>query len=202
MCGTTSIEDLRNNELNGGQSDAQVSFTVLAAPGSLPATGFARGTATRLPVQPAAKAYSGTDLTLEIPSIDVKMSIVGVPQTDNGWDVTWLGDNAGYLYGSAFPTWAGNTVLTGHVWDANDQPGPFAKLKTLKYGDQVQINAWGKVYTYEVCESRLILTGNVAAAFKHEDHDWVTLLSCEFYNPFSGNYFFRRMVRAVLVSVK
>ncbi|MFZ5886998.1 MAG: hypothetical protein ACOYYF_05965 [Chloroflexota bacterium] len=38
--------------------------------------------------------------------------------------------------------------------------------------------------------------------FKHEELDWVTLLTCEGYNPLMGNYLFRRMVRAVLVEVK
>lgn len=38
--------------------------------------------------------------------------------------------------------------------------------------------------------------------FKHEELDWVTLLTCEGYNPLTGDYLFRRMVRAVLVEVK
>ena len=73
--------------------------------------------------------------------LGMSMSIVGVPQSDSGWDVTWLGNSAGYLAGSAFPTWAGNTVITGHVWDAFNCPGAFAELKSLGYGDQVQIHA-------------------------------------------------------------
>ena len=129
------------------------------------------------------------------------MPIIGVPQSDGTWDVTWLGSNAGYLYGSAFPTWAGNTVLTGHVWDANNAPGPFANLKNLQYGDLVEIHAWGQVYTYEVRNSRLLWSSQVSSVFQHEEYDWVTLLTCEFYNPVTGDYLFRRAVQAVLVSV-
>lgn len=201
-CGTTSIEDLAGNELNGGLSDTSITFTVIAAASSLPATGFRHGQVTSLPKQPAAKAYTATDMLLEIPKLGVSMPIVGVPQSENGWDVSWLGNSAGYLAGSAFPTWAGNTVITGHVWDAYNQPGLFAELKTLKHGDQIHIQAWGQTYSYEVRESNLVTTKNVNAAFQSEEYDWLTLITCEFYNPFSGEYLFRRAVRAVLVSVQ
>ncbi len=201
-CGTTSIEDLFGNELNNGLSDARISFTLQSAPSALPETGFRHGRVTSLPKQPAAKAYTSTAMTLEIPKLGVSMPIVGVPQSENGWDVTWLGNSAGYLAGSAFPTWAGNTVITGHVWDANNQPGIFAELKTLSYGDQVQIRAWGETYTYEVRESKLVTVKNVNAAFQSEEYDWLTLVTCEFYNPFTGDYLFRRAVKAVLISVQ
>ncbi len=203
VCGTTSVHDLIGLELNGGLSDATIDFTIATtAASSLPSTGFRHGQVTQLAQQPAAKAYTATAMTLEIPKLGVSMPIVGVPQSSNSWDVTWLGNSAGYLYGSAFPTWAGNTVITGHVWDAYNRPGPFAELKSLKYGDQVQIQAWGKTYTYEVRESTLVTQKNTNVVFQSEQYDWLTLVTCEFYNPFSGEYLFRRAVRAVLVSVQ
>jgi LPXTG-site transpeptidase (sortase) family protein len=75
-------------------------------------------------------------------------------------------------------------------------------LKTLKYGDQIKIYAFGQVYTYEVRENLQITTDNVSAVFKHEEQSWVTLVTCEAYNSISGTYSYRRMVRAVLISVK
>ena len=184
----------------------EVSFTTIAntvvSAGNLPATGFPKGRITALPAQPVEKAYTSTDMLLEIPTLNQKMIIVGIPQAADGWDVSWLDRNAGYLAGSAFPTWEGNTVITGHVWDAYNKPGPFVNLKTLKYGDQIKIHAWGQVYSYEVRESKLVTAGNVDTVFRHEELDWITLLSCEYYNPINGAYLFRRMVRAVLVSVK
>ncbi len=207
VCGTTSIVDLAGNHLNDG-SDHIVDFVVEASTtttttaSSLPATGFRHGDVTQLPNQPAAKAYTATAMVLEIPKLGVSIPIVGVPQSGSEWDVTWLGNSAGYLYGSAFPTWAGNTVITGHVWDTYNQPGPFAELKTLKYGDQIQIQAWDQTYIYEVRQSKLVSTKNMDTVFQSEQYDWVTLMTCEFYNPFSGEYLFRRAVRAVLVNVQ
>jgi len=77
-----------------------------------------------------------------------------------------------------------------------------AGKERLIYGDQAQIKAWGQTYTYEVRESKLVMKKNVKGAFQSEEYDWLTLVTCEFYNPFSGDYLFRRSVRAVLVSVK
>jgi LPXTG-site transpeptidase (sortase) family protein len=169
---------------------------------NLPSTGFSQEAVTELPAQPAARAYAAySDLLLKIPSIGVSLPIVGVPLGDTGWDVTWLGERAGWLNGTAFPSWSGNSVITGHVWDANNQPGPFVKLKALRYGDQVRIYAWGQMYTYAVRQNELLAPTQISAALKHEEASWITLLTCEDYNTLGETYTSRRMVRAVLVNV-
>jgi len=141
-------------------------------------------------------------LTLSIPSLGVQTAIVGVPRSEQSWDVSWLGSLAGYLHGSAYPTWQGNTVLTGHVWNADNTPGIFVDLKNLRYGDTLQIVTNGQTYTYKVRENRLVEPGNLTKVMKHEELSWVTLLTCETYNPDTGSYTNRRMVSAVLVSVE
>lgn len=210
VCGTTSIEDLNGNELNGGASDTQVTFTVGNLSGTnaddsltkLPLTGFPMGQVTRIPQQPEEKDYASfADLWLEIPSLTLSTRIVGVPLTADGWDVTWLGKDAGWLNGTAFPSWTGNSVVTAHVWDAYNQPGPFYKLKALKYGDTIKVHAFGMVYVYEVRQSKRIAPDNFTAALKHEDKAWLTLLTCEDYRTLFQTYTYRRMVRAVLVDV-
>ncbi len=200
VCGTTSIYDPAGNRLNDGVSDSLLNFTVAAV--GLPSTGFALGWVTLLPPQPADRAYSATEMVLEIPALKQRLVIVGVPLGKDGWDVTWLGGNAGWLQGTAFPTWAGNTVITAHVWDAWNRPGPFANLKTLKHGDQIKIHAFGQVYTYEVRESARLQPGRTGNVFKHEKLDWLTLLTCEDYQFLWNTYAGRRVVRAVLVSVR
>lgn len=207
VCGTTSVEDLLGYELNNGLVDTLISFLVepeeeAAAAIFLPATGFAPGQVTVLPAQPASLIYANTAIVLEIPALGERMTIMSVPQSAKSWNVTWLGGNAGYLSGTAFPTWVGNTVLTGHVWDALNRPGPFANLKSLQYGEQIYIHAFGMTYVYEVRENTQLLPTQVGRALQHEDYDWVTLLTCEKYDAEDGDYELRRMVRAVLVDVK
>lgn len=208
VCGTTSIVGVGGGApLNNG-SDTAIDFSVQAAASvssnPLPNTGFAPEQKSVLPAQPASSAYAAYDnLTLTIAALGVQAPIAGVRQTSSGWDVSWLGNSVGWLEGSAFPTWAGNTVLTGHVWNANNTPGVFANLKNLRYGDTLEISAFGRSYTYAVRENTLLWGWDSAkSAFRHEEQDWVTLLTCEGYNPLSGGYFFRRMVRAVLTGVK
>lgn len=200
ICGTTSIENLAGVELNYG-ADSALNFTINTNTSMLPATGFAPGSVHTLPIQPVESAYSGTGMFLEIPSLHQEMSIVGVPQTQDGWDITWLGSNAGWLQGSAFPTWDGNTVLTGHVWDAFNNPGPFVNLRNLRYGDTIYIHAWGMTYVYQVRENLSLTAFDVDTVFLHEEQDWITLVTCESYDAESGSYLSRRLVRAVLVGI-
>ncbi|MCD6474649.1 MAG: sortase [Anaerolineaceae bacterium] len=171
------------------------------APEELPDTGFAPGLITKLPVQPVEKSYGTDALILEIPGLNLKVDIVTVPIYEGDWDVTWLGDDAGYLIGSAYPTWSGNTVITAHNWTETNHPGPFANLNELHYGDQVQIHAFGATYVYEVRETRLVSASNLKKTFEHKDYDWLTLMTCEGYDKVSGEYLFRRLVRAVLIEV-
>ncbi len=206
VCGTTSIEDLVGNKLNNGLSDTLLNFTiseVLAnSDARLPATGFPMGYATDLPIQPADKTYASfSDLWLEIPKLTLSTPIVGVPLTQNGWDVSWLDKNAGWLNETAFPSWAGNSVITAHVWDSYNQPGTFYNLKNLQYGDSIKVHAFGQVYTYEVRQTRRIAPDNFDAVLKHEDKAWLTLVTCEEYRSLFQTYNYRRMVRAVLVDV-
>lgn len=186
----------------GGGAGARENALAVAA---LPATGFAPGRITKLPVQPDELAYSDLgEMWIEIPSLGIKTSIVGVPQTADGeWDVTWLANNVGWLNGTAFPTWEGNSVVTAHVTNADGVDGPFSNLKKLKYGDQIIIHLYGQKYIFEVRNSRLSRPFTTSFAFEDlEDASYLTLITCQTYLPKSDSYMHRRVVRAVLISVE
>jgi LPXTG-site transpeptidase (sortase) family protein len=167
-----------------------------------PETGFAPGRATVLPDQPQAAAYQTYGgLWLEIPTLGVKVQIVGVPLQADGWDVTWLSDQAGYLAGTAFPTWTGNSVITGHATLPSGGAGPFAGLQEMGYGDQIVVEAWGMRYVYEVREQQLVRP-DAPSIFRHEERAWITLVTCADFDERTESYRSRRLVRAVLVSVE
>lgn len=170
----------------------------------LPRTGFAPGRVTAIAEQPVSKLYQSSNLKLTIPKLGQSLEIVGIPQTSKGWDVSWLSNNAGYLMGTTFPTWEGNSVITAHVWDAYNNPGPFAGLKNLEYGDRFEIEAYGKTYVYEVRESEQVRAGEVDRVVKQGgiSNNMVTLLTCEAYDEAADKYEYRRLVRAVLVDTK
>ena len=211
VCGTTSIVDLAGTALagNGVTSGTDYNFdfvvnTISGTGVSLPETGFAPHRVTALSSQPADRAYSSLgDLWLEIPTQNVRSNIVGVPGSDQGWDVTWLGDNIGWLNGTTFPSWTGNSVLTGHVYSSNGLPGPFMNIKNLKYGDTIIIHVYGEKYIFAVQSTRLSHSTATEFALRHlEDRSYLTLITCQGYNPLNDSYLFRRIVRAVLVDVE
>jgi len=168
----------------------------------LPATGFAPGAETLLGEQPLEKVYSQqNDMQLVVPKLGVKMAVVGVPQVGDSWDLSWLWEQAGYLEGTAFPTWAGNSVITGHVYLPDGKPGPFVDLKTLGWGDRVEVQAWGQRYVYEVREVGLVKPGDLSP-LRHEEQSWLTLITCQDYDAQSGQYASRLVVRATLISIE
>ena len=137
----------------------------------LPATGYSWDTRTIFPDQPSSLAYASTDVVIEIPALGLKIPMVGVPKKNGTWNVSWLADQAGWLEGSAFPSWNGNSVLTGHVYLANGLPGPFVSLNKMKYGDKIIIHAYGQKYTFAVQTNAVVDSGN-SNVMRHEDKPW------------------------------
>jgi len=174
--------------------------TVVELPPTLPATGFAPGQVTEIGSAPAGAYEAAGDLRLVVPNLRLNIPILGVPMQENGWDVSWLRRQAGWLEGSAYPTSSGNSVLTAHVYDANGLPGPFVNLSALKWGDQLIVVSNGLQYIYEVRTNEQVLPNNMNA-LKHEDRAWLTLVTCKQYNEATNSYKTRVVVRAVLVNV-
>lgn len=167
----------------------------------LPATGFAPGRATAVqPLQPS-EAYAQQGMQLSIPKLGLERDILGVPASANGWNLDWLDRSIGYLEGSTFPTRTGHTWLTAHVIGRDGLPGPFANLKTLRWGDQVEILNAGARYVYEVREIDLLAADKPMPARK-QDHTWLTLITCQTYDPASQSYLDRLLVNAVLIKVE
>jgi len=167
---------------------------------ALPETGFAPGVVTDLSHTPREVYLSTEDVMLEIPALGIKIPVVGVPLKEGAWNVSWLGNQAGWLQGTAFPSWSGNSVLTSHVYLSNGLAGPFVNLNKLKFGDKIIVHAYGQKYTFEV-QTNVILEPNDISAFRHEEKPWLTLVTCKEYDEKSKAYRKRVVVRAVLVSV-
>jgi LPXTG-site transpeptidase (sortase) family protein len=171
---------------------------------SLPETGFAPHVVTKVRTHGRAHLPDSTaplqdaGMTLEIPRLGVRAPIIGVPETTAGWDVSWLGDDIGWLDGTAYPTWEGNTALTGHVYDADGEPGIFANLRTLWWGDRIVLRAFGEQHVYAVRSVRLE-KANSPSSLQHEDLDWITLITCRGYDEDTGEYRWRTVVKAVRI---
>jgi len=181
--------------------DPPINANIIVTVPALPATGFAPGRVTTVPPAPAARQYAELgDLTLEIPSLGVRVPIVGVPSGATGWDLTWLWDQAGHLEGTAYPSWKGNSALTAHVYRPDGRPGPFVRLGDLGWDDRVIVHANGQRYEYRVRQVERVAPGDLSV-LRHEQQPWLTLLTCQGYDDAQDKYLWRLAVRAVLVEV-
>jgi len=166
---------------------------------ALPETGFAPGRVTALGPQTADYQDLGS-IWLEIPSLGVSRKIVGVSLGEGGWDLTWLQDAVGYLESTAFPSLPGNTALTAHAYLPDGLPGPFVDLGNLSWGQTINLHANGLKYTYEVRQVWRVLPEDLSV-LRHEELDWLTLITCEGFDERSDSYLRSVVARAVLVEV-
>jgi len=212
VCGTTSIQDLNEVTLAGDGSnpgtDFVRNFTLLGAnlpyiaPTKIPATGFAPNRVTTLPRQPAAMAYAALGpVWLYIPKLGVESNIIGVPQVNGTWDVSWLNNDIGWLQGTAFPSLSGNSVLTSHYFNSYGAAGPFRYLAQLAVGDQIIVRAYRVNYVYQVRSLQQVDPANVTAMLRHEDKPWLTLVTCTDYLA-NNDFKYRLIVRAEFVGIQ
>ena len=121
----------------------------------LPDTGFAPARITNLGVQ-TVDYQQENEVNLSIPRLDLSIPVLGVPYLENGWNTNWLNDQAGWLNGTAFPGWQGNSVLAAHNYLADGSAGPFKALDQLLWGDRIEVSAFGSTSIYEVREVKKV----------------------------------------------
>ena len=168
----------------------------------MPASGFAPNEITSLPPQPVDLYQTAPYMKIEIPSLQIDADVVNVPVIDGQWQVSWLDNGLGFLEGTAFPTWNGNSGITGHVYDANGRPGVFHNLKDMKWGDEILVHAYGQVYIYEVrTVDKYVRPDDTSSVYQHEDYPWLTLVTCRNYDEESDSYDWRVVVRAVQTNI-
>ena len=169
----------------------------------LPKTGFAPNVVTVLP-EMNVRYSTYNSLRLRIPSLNVDAEILGVPAAGNGgYDVTWLGENVGWLQDTAMPgsTDPGNTVITGHLTNSYGNPGVFANLQFMKYGDKIILEAWGSKYTYTVDEVTTVYADTPQVLSQRTQKPELSLLTCKYYNEQTGQYDGRVVVKAKLEAI-
>ena len=166
----------------------------------IPVTGFAPDRVTKLDAF-SHSAYDATSLSLEIPVLKVKTSIVGVASRQGSWDVSWLQNQIGWLNGTAYPTWKGNSVLTGHVVNADGKPGVFSHLKALGLGEYIFVYSAGYRYTYKVV-SNTVVQPDDASVMQHADKSFLTLITCDTYDVKTATYLHRIVIGATLIDIR
>ena len=79
----------------------------------------------------------------------------------------------------------------------SDDPGPFVNLGSLLWGQKIIVHAWGQKYIYEVRSTWWSTKSDDLRPLQHEEHPWLTLITCRGYDEESDTYRWRTVVRAV-----
>ncbi len=188
-----------NPVVGGGGGGGGAPTSTTASGFQILVTGFAPDVVTPLNME-AKPSYSPSSVMLVIPSIKVNSDVVGVQLKDGWWDLSWLQDQAGWLEGTAYPTWSGNSVISAHVVNADGKPGLFSRLKYLKSGEYIFIRNSGYLYTYQVV-SNVYTSSEDISLLAHEEKSVLTLVTCDTYDFKTKSYLRRVVVKAVLVDV-
>jgi sortase (surface protein transpeptidase) len=69
------------------------------------------------------------------------------------------------------------------------------------WGQKIFVHAWDLKYVYEIRTISWWTSPTDLRAFKHEEYDWITLVTCRGYEEDKDRYRWRTVVRAVLVDV-
>ncbi len=184
--------------------EAAWSLTVVPPPARLPETGFPMA---GVALRPARAGLGRADdaraaWRVTIPRLGLQAAVWAAPRQGDSWDVAWLGSSLGWLQGTAWPGQVGNAVLTGHVWLAQGVPGPLAGLRALRYDDAVLVTAWDTMYEYRVRSRFAVAPDAVTTVLRAPTprHAWLTLLTCDQYQPARRAYAQRWVVQAVLIA--
>jgi LPXTG-site transpeptidase (sortase) family protein len=149
---------------------------------------------------PSARSnYINSSMFLDIPRLGLsQMDIVEVPLSNGTWDISWLGNGAGWLQTTATPGQPGNSVITAHVTDIYGRDGPFAQLQTLGVGDKILVQASGVVSTYLVQSVREV-TPDDMSVLGDSGLPLLTLLTCAEPNYTTHTYDARLVVQALMI---
>jgi LPXTG-site transpeptidase (sortase) family protein len=166
----------------------------------LPNTGFAPWRITLLPHE-QIRSTQTDQVTLEIPKLLVKIPVVGVPLENGTWQTDFLFREAGWLHGTAFPGWQGNSLLAAHNFLPSGLPGPFWLLGKLTWNDTILIHAFGETSVYKVRSVSLVIPDD-PDVMQHEEDAWLTLVTCKSFDETTQSYRWRVVVKAELVEVR
>jgi sortase A len=135
---------------------------------------------------------------LVMAKLKVDVPIVEVGIVDGQWDVSKLFTWAGHLVGTGRLGEPGNAALAGHIMLKDSREGAFRWLERLQPGDEVQVYADDRRYTYQVTTTRVVPPTEVSVLAPTSDLV-LTLITCTNWSILRGEYTDRFVVQARLV---
>ncbi len=163
----------------------------------LPETGFSAVRPQVITEKPMDLNYKPLGWTIQIPELSMQTEIVHIPTVNGKYEVTWLGDAAGLLEGSALPG-EGRAVIAGHNHLNTMEAGPFAMLRQMEINNRIFIlKPSGELSAFVVYANEKIAEDDAAGLERIANAypDSLTLITCEDERA-EGGYTSRRIVAA------
>ena len=158
----------------------------------LPRTGFPTGFPTLIK---KSVTYAKTNMSISIPTLNVRENIVIVPLVDGSYPVESLGDNIGLLEGSG-PGKEDLFVLAAHNHLNNQEQGPFVKLSAMKESDLIFISgANNSSRTFVVYANEKFAEDDIDGLGAFVKPGCMILITCE-DESVEGGYLNRRVIFA------
>ena len=158
----------------------------------LPRTGLTSGMA--LDINESI-SYTPTNMTLSIPTLNVKADVVMVPLVEDDYPVTGLRQSVGMLEGSG-PGAEDLLVFVGHNHIDTEEQGPFVKLSAMKESDLIFIQGEGDASrTYVVYANEKFASDDIEDLISYAKPGCMILLTCE-DEALEGGYLNRRVIFA------
>jgi LPXTG-site transpeptidase (sortase) family protein len=132
---------------------------------------------------------------LSVPTAGILTPVVDVYLDGVSWDVSYLGNNAGHLQGTAWLDETGNIVLAGHVENFDGGAGVFASIDDLRLGDPVVLSDGAQVKYYAVTEVKTVQPDDLTVLYPTQA-DRITLITCDGYDFVNNSYQTRVVVIA------
>lgn len=136
---------------------------------------------------------------IEIPSLDINVNITTAYIRGDTWDFSPITSKAALLDLLPMPGDIGNTVIGAHSELAGRDPGPFYYLGEIQIGDEIIITFEGNTFRYAVSETWHVAPDDLTPLYPTTT-EILTLLTCDDYNPTTGSYQQRFIVRAARIS--
>lgn len=135
---------------------------------------------------------------LLIPSIQLDESIVAIPLTAAGWDISHLAFHVGWLESTGVrPNDSLAMAFIGHVTISAAQNGPFARLQNLHPLDEVVYRQGGQDYVYSVANIEHVKPEDLQKLYVAKG-DHLLLVTCTDWNYLTETYEGRLLADAVL----
>jgi sortase A len=165
--------------------------TLAPTPAPVPTPDSANTPGGAVPVAPPIGRLVMAKLKVDVPIVEVGI-------VDGQWDVSKLFTWAGHLVGTGRLGEPGNAALAGHILLKDSREGAFRWLERLQPGDEVQVYADGRRYTYQVTSRRVVPPTEVSV-LDPTSEAVLTLITCTNWSTLRGEYTERLVVQARLV---